>query len=129
MFHATWFNTKVCLDIQRACHLFPTGAGSANIAAAFDVHAASRVMIYPSTFTHHRYGRAGSPQLSPRFQQSIAKDAPSAPVNIGQVFHSNATPEKNSVLLCGTLMQEVYMRTLCLQALQVRVPLLVENSA
>jgi len=54
-----------------------------------------------------------------RQQPRLAKDASSALVDIGQVIHPNVTPEENSVLLRGTLMQEVYVRTSCLQALQV----------
>lgn len=62
-----------------------------------------------------------------RQQPRLAKDASSALVDIGQAIHSNATPEENSVLLHGTLMQEVYVRTSCLQALQVRVLLMTGN--
>jgi len=54
-----------------------------------------------------------------RQQPRLAKDASFALVDIGQAIHANATPEENSVLLRGTLMQEVYVRTSCLQALQV----------
>lgn len=56
-----------------------------------------------------------------RQQPRLAKDASSTLVDIGQVIHPNVTPEENSVLLRGTLMQEVYVRTSCLQALQVCV--------
>ena len=62
-----------------------------------------------------------------RQQPRLAKDASSALVDIGQAVHSNVTPEENSVLLRGTLMQEVYVRTSCLQALQVRVLPMTEN--
>ena len=55
-----------------------------------------------------------------RQQPRLAKDASSALVDIGQAIHSNVTPEETSVLLRGTLMQEVYVRASCLQALQVR---------
>ena len=63
-----------------------------------------------------------------RQQPRLAKDASSALVDIGQAIHSNVTPEENSALLRGTLMQEVYVRTSCLQALQVCVPPMTENS-
>lgn len=63
-----------------------------------------------------------------RQQPRLAKEASSALVDIGQAIHSNVTPEETSALLCGTLMQEVYVRTSCLQALQVRVPSVIENS-
>jgi len=54
-----------------------------------------------------------------RQQPRLAKDASFALVDVGQAIHANSTPEENSVLLRGTLMQEVYVRTSCLQALQV----------
>jgi len=54
-----------------------------------------------------------------RQQPRLAKDASFALVDIGQAIHANVTSEENSVLLHGTLMQEVYVRTSCLQALQV----------
>lgn len=54
-----------------------------------------------------------------RQQPRLAKDASSALIDIGQAIHSNVTPEETSALLRGTLMQEVYVRTSCLQALQV----------
>jgi len=56
-----------------------------------------------------------------RQQPKLAKGASSALADIGQVIHPNVTPEESSVLLRGTLMQEVYVRTSCLQALQVWV--------
>jgi hypothetical protein len=62
-----------------------------------------------------------------RQQPRLAKDASSALVDIGQVIHPNVTSEEDSVLLRGTLMQEVYVRTSCLQALQVCDPPLAEN--
>lgn len=63
-----------------------------------------------------------------RQQPRLAKEASSALVDIGQAIHSNVKPEETSALLCGALMQEVYVRTSCLQALQVIVPPVVENS-
>lgn len=54
-----------------------------------------------------------------RQQLKLAKNASSALGDIGEVIHPNSTPEEISVLLRGTLMQEVYVRTSCLQALQV----------
>jgi len=61
-----------------------------------------------------------------RQQPRLAKGASSALIDIGQAIHANVTPEENSVLLRGTLMQEVYVRTSCLQALQVRLIPVVE---
>ena len=63
-----------------------------------------------------------------RQQPKLAKGASSALVDIGQVIHPNVTPEENSVLLRGTLTQEVYVRTSCLQALQVHVLPVAGNS-
>ena len=63
-----------------------------------------------------------------RQQPRLAKDASFALVDIGQAIHANASHEENSVLLRGTLMQEVYVRTSCLQALQVRGVVVAENS-
>lgn len=54
-----------------------------------------------------------------RQQPRLAKDASSALVDIGQAIYPNVTTKETLVLLCGTLMQEVYVRTSCLQALQV----------
>ena len=54
-----------------------------------------------------------------RQQPRLAKDASSALVDIGQAIHLNAIPVETQALLRGTLMQEVYVRTSCLQALQV----------
>jgi hypothetical protein len=62
-----------------------------------------------------------------RQQPRLAKEASSALVDIGQAIHANVTPEETSVLLRGTLVQEVYARTSCLQALRVRVMPIVEN--
>ena len=63
-----------------------------------------------------------------RQQPRLAKDASFALVDVGQAVHTNATPEEDSVLLRGTLMQEVYVRTSCLQALQVCGTLMAENT-
>ena len=62
-----------------------------------------------------------------RQQPRLAKDASFALVDVGQAIHANATPEEDSVLLRGTLMQEVYARTSCLQALQVNGMPVVEH--
>ena len=56
-----------------------------------------------------------------RHQPKLAKDASSALIDIGQALQGNATREEVSELLRGTLYQEVYVRTSCLQALQVQI--------
>ncbi|KAI0710312.1 ARM repeat-containing protein [Cerioporus squamosus] len=53
-----------------------------------------------------------------RHQPKLAKDASSALVDIGQAMQANATKAEISEFLLGTLYQEVYVRTSCLQALQ-----------
>ena len=54
-----------------------------------------------------------------RHQPKLAKDASSALIDIGQAMQANATKAETAQLLQGTLYQEVYVRTSCLQALQV----------
>ena len=49
----------------------------------------------------------------------LSKDASSALIDIGQAMQENATRAEVTELLRGTLYQEVYVRTSCLQALQV----------
>ncbi|THG98438.1 hypothetical protein EW026_g3754 [Hermanssonia centrifuga] len=53
-----------------------------------------------------------------RQQPKLAKDASSALIAIGQAIHENVDHEELLVLLRGTLLQEVYARTSCLQTLQ-----------
>ncbi|KAI9068620.1 ARM repeat-containing protein [Trametes sanguinea] len=53
-----------------------------------------------------------------RNQPKLAKDASSALIDIGQAMQANATRSETSELFRGTLYQEVYVRTSCLQALQ-----------
>ncbi len=55
-----------------------------------------------------------------RQQPKLAKDASSALIAIGQAIHENVDHEELLVLLRGTLLQEVYARTSCLQTLQVK---------
>ena len=50
----------------------------------------------------------------------LAKDASSVLIDIGQAMQGNATRDETAEFLRGTLYQEVYVRTSCLQALQVR---------
>ena len=52
-------------------------------------------------------------------QPKLAKEASSSLVDIAQAIHGNVTADETSTLLKGTLTQEVYVRTSCLQALQV----------
>ena len=54
-----------------------------------------------------------------RHQPKLAKDASSALIDIGQAMQGNALRDEVTVLLGGTLYQEVYVRTSCLQTLQV----------
>jgi hypothetical protein len=54
-----------------------------------------------------------------RLQPKLAKEASSTLVGIAQTIHGNVTAEETKILLNGTLAQEVYVRTSCLQALQV----------
>ncbi|KAH9856756.1 ARM repeat-containing protein [Lenzites betulinus] len=51
-------------------------------------------------------------------QPKLAKDASSALVDVGQAMQGNASQAETSEFLRGTLYQEVYVRTSCLQALQ-----------
>ncbi|KAH9944598.1 armadillo-type protein [Amylocystis lapponica] len=53
-----------------------------------------------------------------RNQPKLAKDASSTLIDIGQAMQSTATRTEIEVLLRGTLLQEVYVRNSCLQALQ-----------
>ncbi|KAI0644913.1 ARM repeat-containing protein [Trametes meyenii] len=53
-----------------------------------------------------------------RHQPKLAKDASSALIDVGQAMQGNASRLETSELLRGTLYQEVYVRTSCLQALQ-----------
>ncbi|CDO72622.1 hypothetical protein BN946_scf184985.g41 [Trametes cinnabarina] len=53
-----------------------------------------------------------------RHQPKLAKEASSALVDIGQAMQATATRSEIAELLHGTLYQEVYVRTSCLQALQ-----------
>ncbi|KAI0628364.1 ARM repeat-containing protein [Trametes polyzona] len=51
-------------------------------------------------------------------QPKLAKEASSILIDVGQAMQGNATRSETSELLRGTLYQEVYVRTSCLQALQ-----------
>jgi hypothetical protein len=54
-----------------------------------------------------------------RLQPKLSKEASSSLVDIGEAIQSSVSPNELSALLRGTLMQEVYVRNSCLQALQV----------
>ena len=54
-----------------------------------------------------------------RQQPKLAKDASSALIDIGQAIHDSVSRQELEVLIRGTLLQEVYVRNSCLQALQV----------
>ncbi|GLB43526.1 putative ARM repeat-containing protein [Lyophyllum shimeji] len=53
-----------------------------------------------------------------RQQPKLSKDASSALVDLGEAIHASVSPAELSVLVEGTLMQEVYVRNSCLQTLQ-----------
>ncbi|KAI0764358.1 ARM repeat-containing protein [Trametes elegans] len=53
-----------------------------------------------------------------RHQPKLAKEASSALIDLGQAIQANASRSETGELLKGTLYQEVYVRTSCLQALQ-----------
>ncbi|KAJ7252741.1 armadillo-type protein [Mycena haematopus] len=53
-----------------------------------------------------------------RQQPKLSKEGSSILIDLGQVTHANASRAEIDVLLNGTLMQEVYVRNSCLQALQ-----------
>ncbi|KAG6896538.1 hypothetical protein C0992_007574 [Termitomyces sp. T32_za158] len=53
-----------------------------------------------------------------RQQPKLSKDASSALVELGEAIQATASQEEISVLLQGTLIQEVYVRNSCLQTLQ-----------
>ncbi|KAG2360727.1 ARM repeat-containing protein [Suillus spraguei] len=53
-----------------------------------------------------------------RHQPRLSKDASSVLVDLGEAVQSNATRDEVSVLIDGTLLQEVYVRNACLQAIQ-----------
>lgn len=54
-----------------------------------------------------------------RNQPKLTKEASSALIDIGEAMHTNAAREEIDVLVEGTLLQEVYARNACLQAIQV----------
>ena len=54
-----------------------------------------------------------------RQQPKLSKEASSALMDIGEAIQASVSPNELRVLLHGTLMQEVYVRNSCLQALQV----------
>ncbi|KAJ6518743.1 armadillo-type protein [Mycena sanguinolenta] len=53
-----------------------------------------------------------------RQQPKLSKEGSSTLINLGEVAHASASRAEIDVLLNGTLMQEVYVRNSCLQALQ-----------
>lgn len=55
-----------------------------------------------------------------KHQPKLAKNASSTLIDLGQSIHSSAIRGEVDVLLRGSLLQEVYVRNACLQALQVR---------
>lgn len=54
-----------------------------------------------------------------RYQPKLSKDASSALVDLGEAISVTATRSEIDVLLRGMLLQEVYVRNSCLQAIQV----------
>jgi hypothetical protein len=61
-----------------------------------------------------------------RQQPKLAKDASSALVDLGEAIASNPSKDETAALLAGTLLQEVYARNSCLQALQVHFKLVCD---
>ncbi|KAG2158689.1 armadillo-type protein [Suillus bovinus] len=53
-----------------------------------------------------------------RHQPRLSKEASSVLIDLGEAVQSNATREEIGVLMDGTLLQEVYVRNACLQAIQ-----------
>ena len=53
-----------------------------------------------------------------------SKDASSTLVNLGESIRDNATREESTILIEGTLADEIYVRSSCLQALQVSCSML-----
>ncbi|KAG1734519.1 armadillo-type protein [Suillus lakei] len=53
-----------------------------------------------------------------RHQPRLSKDASSVLIDLGEAVQSNATRDEVGVLIDGTLLQEVYVRNACLQAIQ-----------
>jgi hypothetical protein len=54
-----------------------------------------------------------------RHQPRLSKEASSVLIDLGEAVQSNATRDEVGVLIDGTLLQEVYVRNACLQAIQV----------
>ncbi|KAF9059496.1 armadillo-type protein [Rhodocollybia butyracea] len=52
-----------------------------------------------------------------RFQPKLSKEASSSLVELGEAIHASALKDEINVLISGTLIQEVYVRNSCLQAL------------
>ncbi|KAG1774599.1 armadillo-type protein [Suillus placidus] len=53
-----------------------------------------------------------------KHQPRLSKEASSVLINLGEAVQSNATRDEVGVLIDGTLLQEVYVRNACLQAIQ-----------
>ncbi|KAG1832884.1 armadillo-type protein [Suillus subalutaceus] len=53
-----------------------------------------------------------------RHQPRLSKEASSVLIDLGEAVQSNATRDEVGVLIGGTLLQEVYVRNACLQAIQ-----------
>ncbi|KAG2115671.1 armadillo-type protein [Suillus cothurnatus] len=53
-----------------------------------------------------------------RHQPRLSKEASSVLIDLGEAVQSNATRDEVDVLIDGTLLQEVYVRNACLQAIQ-----------
>jgi hypothetical protein len=56
-----------------------------------------------------------------RHQPRLSKEASSVLIDLGEAVQSNATRDEVDVLIDGTLLQEVYVRNACLQAIQVSI--------
>ncbi|KAJ7623265.1 armadillo-type protein [Roridomyces roridus] len=86
------------------------------VAVALDI-----IKFHCAEFSDTAYPRKQTMQLLLhiiRQQPKLSKEASSTLVDLGEAAHSNASRDEIDVLLIGTLMQEVYVRNSCLQALQ-----------
>lgn len=86
-------------------------------------------LVYPSALTMYSVSDTTFPRKQTmeillhiiRQQPKLSKEGSSALVDLGEVSYPSASREELDVLLNGTLMQEVYVRNSCLQALQVNL--------
>ncbi|KAJ7760500.1 armadillo-type protein [Mycena metata] len=88
------------------------------VALALDYHQVSLCRMFSPTTAFPRKQTMEILLQIIRQQPKLSKEASSTLIDLGEVAHANASREELDVLLDGTLMQEVYVRNSCLQALQ-----------